>query len=1032
MKSSNSFPDLRSAPFFGDLLRFALLAFLLFASPVFLSAQPRRISQYALTSWDSASGFPGGQVHAFAQTPDGFLWIGSEKGLVQFDGIQFHTYSRSKDVPIPKGPVLGLVVDGEGSLWIRWQGSALYRFRDGRFQEFNIALDREESALVAMCRGAGGRLLVAGLSNGILEFHDGRFERLAFTGNIANFLVLAMAETPDHDIWLGTRDLGLFSLTPQRMFSGRVSLPNRKINVLVPAPNSHVWVGTDSGLFFGGAAGFDQNAVPAPLDHAQIFDIVPDASHQLWISTSEGLFRFDPDRRTADEAFSHRGPNAVTALFRDREGNLWVGDTRGIQQVRETPFATFGVSEGMPSDANGPIFVDSASRLWFAPLAGGLFWMENGAVHELKLPGADRDIVYSLSGGGDDLWVGLQRGGLLRVRFRDGVPSTEEFTRAKSGLAQDSVYAVHRSSDGSVWAGTLSGGISLFHNGKFTNFAFGNGPASNTFNAVEESSEGFVWFATPTGLEVFNPGHWRHFSTAQGLPSNSVNCLHFDSRQTLWIGTALGLAYMKNGRIRTVADVSDALREPVFGLAEDKEGSLWIATSGHVLQAPLDLLASDDLQSSDLRSFGISDGLRGVEGVKRSVSVVADPGGRIWFSLNRGISVVDPAALRVGRPPTLVHLEGVSADGLQLGAAGGLRVPSNRHRLNFQFVGLNLAVPGRIRYKFKLDPFDSDWSQPVSAREATYTNLPAGRYVFRVIASNAEGDWNSQEASVAFRVLPVFWKTWWFVLAMILLVGLLVLIFFQLRMRSFAQQLNVRFEERLQERTRIAQELHDTLLQGVLSASMQLHVANDQLTEESPAKPLLTRVLSLMNQVVDEGRAAVRGLRTYPEVTDDLEQAFLRVQREFALPGQSGFRVLVEGDPRPLLPAIRDELYLIGRESLVNAFRHSDASHIEVEIEYAPPFLRLIVRDDGRGIDPHILAAGREGHWGLSGMRERAERIGARLRVMSAPSLGTEIELFVPGAVAFAGGPARSPRAWYSRLFPTRRLPRPPSGPQPS
>lgn len=266
------------------------------------------------------------------------------------------------------------------------------------------------------------------------------------------------------------------------------------------------------------------------------------------------------------------------------------------------------------------------------------------------------------------------------------------------------------------------------------------------------------------------------------------------------------------------------------------------------------------------------------------------------------------------------------------------------------------------------------------------------------------------------RGRPVFWQTWWFVLSTAAALAVLVSMLVRMRMQKVQTQLALRLEERLAERTRIAQELHDTLLQGFLSASMQLHVADDHLPLDSPAKPILARVLELMGQVIDEGRNAVRGLRTKERPTD-LEQAFTNIREEFPAQSQLGFRVIVEGTPVLLRPTVGHEIYRIGREALSNAFRHSHASDIELELEYAPGHLRVLIRDNGDGIDPQVLLSGLDGHWGLSGMKERTERIGGRLRVLSNAGGGTEVELSVPGQLAFEETSSRAWPRWFPKLF---------------
>jgi signal transduction histidine kinase len=364
-------------------------------------------------------------------------------------------------------------------------------------------------------------------------------------------------------------------------------------------------------------------------------------------------------------------------------------------------------------------------------------------------------------------------------------------------------------------------------------------------------------------------------------------------------------------------------------------------------------------------------------------------------------------------------VQAIAADGVPLSlsspgsARSSVRIPSGRQRITISYIGLSFGVPERVRYRYKLEGFDRGWSDPVATREAVYTNLGPGSYRFRLMASNSEGRWSETEASLPFSIDPALWQTAWFQALLLLGVIGAVAALYQIRVRHMAHQLNLRFEERLAERTRIAQELHDTLLQGFVSASMQLHVAAERVPAESPAKPTIDRVLDLMSRVIEDGRNAVRGLRSSRDSGDDLEQMFHRLQDELSVTTASEFRVIVEGRAQPLHPLVRDDVHRIGREALMNAFLHAHARHIEVELEYAAHHLRMLVRDDGAGIDEEVLRSGRQGHWGLSGMRERAEKMGARLRLWSRLGAGTEVELSVPGHVAFVtiGSPNSSP--WW-------------------
>ncbi len=975
----------------------------------------RMMSQYIRDQWGTEKGFPGGLVYAITQTPDGYLWVGAEKGLVRFDGLNFHLFQHANTPSLPAGPVLGLTADDEGNLWIRMRSPNLLRYRDGKFVDILPELERPEVHITAMCKGKDGEILISGLVNGPLRYSEGRFVKLASLAGLPNFLVISMAETPDGDIWMGTRDAGLFRLSGGTVSAITKGLPDRKINSLLPDGDRDLWVGTDNGIVQARWNGTEMtgSGVSASLDNTQALAMIRDRESNIWIGTaSRGLLRLNTSGINSLEEHGR----AVTALFEDREGNIWVGSAQGIERLRDSVFTTYLPSDGLPSESSGPVYADSEGRTWFAPSSGGLYWIKGNRIGRVSDAGLDKDVVYSIAGGKGELWVGRQRGGLTCLRPDGESFTTETYTQAE-GLAQNSVYAVQKNRDGTVWAGTLSGGVSRFKDGKFTTYTNAQGLASNTVASIVEASDGTMWFATPNGLSAMSNDRWQVYTTRDRLPSENVNCLLEDSAGVLWIGTDDGLAFLSSGRIQPLSEVPALLHEHILGVAEDRNGSLWIATSNHVLRVDRDRLLGGRLGDEDIHEYGIADGLAGIEGVKRDRTVIADPLGSIWFSMNRGLSVVNPARAMTNSAPARVDVQAISADGDPVEMQDPVHIPAARQRITFSFVGLSLSIPERIRFRYTLDGFDHGWSAPVATREAVYTNLSPGSYRFRVMACNSNGLWNGPETVIGFEIEPLFWQTWWFRLAGVAAAVLAALAWYQLRMRQLARQLNLRFEERLAERTRIAQELHDTLLQGFISANMQLHVAADHLPEDSKAKPMLGRVLQLMGHVIEDGRNAVRGLRSSESNTCDLEQAFSRIQQELAIHEQMGFRVIVEGRSRSLHPIIRDEVYRIGREALVNAFRHSRAKSIEVELEYAANHLRLLVRDDGCGIDQQVLRSGRDGHWGLSGMRERAEGIGARLSVWSRASAGTEVELSVPGHIAFQFQPPAQSSGWFARLY---------------
>ena len=977
-----------------------LLAALHFAGTAHALDPNRLLSQYIEDRWGPENGFPGGQVNSIAQTPDGYLWIATDEGLVRFDGLNFLALQQSNPAMPSRAHVIGLETDSEGGLWVRMEGPNVLRYLDGKFESVLSSDGTAEQGVTAMSREERGGILLSTLNQGTFRYAKGKLERVAPHDALPSSVVISIAETSDGRVWLGTRDDGLFYLAKGVAVNVKGGLPDQKINTLLPTSNGAMWIGTDNGLALWDGTRISQADTPGQLRHLQVLTMAKDRDGNIWAGTPQGLLRVNGQGASSEQKPTVPSSGQVTAVFEDREGDLWVGDTQGLLRLRDGAFVTYSTSQGLTSESNGPIYVDASDCSWFAPTNGGLLWMKGGQTRRVTASGLDGDIVYSIAGNQDDVWIGRQRGGLTHLHLRGQEIKAQTYTTVE-GLAQNSVYAVQVNRDGSVWAGTLTGGVTRLQNGKFTTYTMADGLGSNTVASIEEGSNGTMWFATSRGLSELSGGHWRTYGLQDGLPSEDVISLFQDARGILWVGTGGGLALLSEHHVHTVSNLAEPLHEPILGIADDEMGSLWIATADHVLRVRREALIEGQLQPGDLREYGPLDGLHGTQGVRRNRSVIRAPHGRIWFSMNRGLSVINPRRAKDGSPPTIVHVEGISVDNTPVALGGQPRIPPSHQRVAINYTGLNLAVPDRIRYRYRLDGFDSAWSEPVSVRQAIYTNLGPGRYLFHVMASNGAGLWNGSEATIPFDIEPSLWQRWWFQMSCVLAIAVLVWLLYQLRMHQIKRQLSVRFEERLGERMRIAQDLHDTLLQGFLSASMQLHIALDQVPDDSPAKPLLARVLQLITQVNEEGRNALRGLRSSARDSHSLEQELSRVPEELEGSKPIAFKVIVDGVPQPLIPAIRDEVYRISREALVNAFRHSQAGAIEVAVVYAATYLQVVVRDDGCGIDPHVLSSGRDGHWGLPGMRERAESIGAKLRVFSRPGTGTEVELTLPGKLGY-------------------------------
>jgi ligand-binding sensor domain-containing protein/signal transduction histidine kinase len=993
----------------------------------------RMISQYMREDWGSERGFSGGSITAIAQTSDGYLWIGTKKGLIRFDGLNFRLLQQASPSTLTIGPVQALLADKQGNLWILLQSTKILRYKDGKFE---LGHDEVEFGITSIGKTKDGTVTLSSLALGTLAYKAGKFEALTSPTDAAtsqsietadnlssrlswatgvvphriaepNSTVMAMAESSDGKLWLGTSDRGLFYLKDGKIVKTVKQWGGGKINCLLPLDNGEMWIGTDEGVLLWNGTELTRAGLPSDLTHLQILSLLRDRDSNIWVGTSRGLFRSDKKGISFAEESKSQSNLPVAALFEDREGNLWVGSVGRIERLRDSPFVTYTVSKGLPSENNGPVYVDSEERTWFAPLDGGIHWLKGGKVGSISDAGLDRDVVYSLDGGIGRLWIGRQQGGLTNLHFVDGGFTSKTYTHV-DGLTQDSVYAVHQSRDGTVWAGTLNGGVSQLKDGRFTSYTTAQGMSSNTVASIAEGFDGTMWFATPNGLSEFSQGRWKALTIHDGLPSMDVNCLFEDSTHMLWIGTAAGLAFFTSGGVHIPPALPGTLHEQIFGIAEDGNGWLWIATSSHVLRVKREKLLSGKLGGEDLREYGLADGLKGVEGVKRYRSVIADPLGRIWFSMNHGLSVVDPVRATNNLAPVLVKIEEVSADGIPSDLGEAIRIPSTRQRTTFHFAGLSLSVPERVRYRYRLDGFDRGWSEPVATQEAVYTNLSPGSYRFRVIACNSDGVWNYDGPSVQLTIVPQFYQTKWFLLLSAAIVGSLAWAAYQWHVGQMTDRLHMQFTERLSERTRIARELHDTLLQTFQGLILHFQTARDLLqSRPEEAGQKLDTALESADQAMVEGRNAIYDIRSSTVGDDDLAHAIGSLGDElranhYGKEDPATLSVVVEGTARTLDPICRDDIFHIVREALRNSYRHAQAKSVEAEIAYGKRSLRVRIRDDGKGIDPKVLdQGGLAGHWGMAGMRERAKRIGGRLVVWSELGAGTEVELSVPGAVVY-------------------------------
>jgi len=473
-----------------------------------------------------------------------------------------------------------------------------------------------------------------------------------------------------------------------------------------------------------------------------------------------------------------------------------------------------------------------------------------------------------------------------------------------------------------------------------------------------------------------------------------------------------GLSRLKNGRITTLTSRNGLPCDLVHWAIEDDDHSLWVFTAcglARIGRSELDTWVGNPGRTIQMTVFDNSDGVRIRADAFSTYSprVTKASDGKLWFIGPGGVSVVDPRHIPFNKLPPPVHIEQITADRKTYDASSNLRLPPLVRDLEIDYTALSLVAPEKNRFRVKLEGRDRDWQDAGNRRQAFYNDLPPRNYRFRVMASNNSGAWNEAGASFDFSIAPAYYQTPWFRISCAAAFLALLWGLYRYRLHQVAREFNVRLEERVSERTRLARDLHDTLLQSF--HGLMLHFqAVSRLLPEGKAKEQLEKTMERADHAIAEGRSAVYDLRSSATLTNELAEAVNAVADELSKGNDAAFKLMVEGATRELHPIIRDEIYRISREALSNAFKHAHASHIEAEISYGDQAFRLRIRDDGQGIPEEFLDQGRPGHFGLPGMRERAKQVGAELTVWSALGAGTEIELSLAGKTAYATSPQRS------------------------
>ncbi len=765
----------------------------------------------------------------------------------------------------------------------------------------------------------------------------------------------------------------------------------------------------------------------------------------------------------ADPWIAHTSARGI--LF-DREGALWSNTNNGIVRVRyagrrEPPGAlveTFDSRDGLSGQRVLSYLEDREGNIWFGT-SGGLDRFRSAALVQVAMP--PRSEYFSLAAGESGaMLIGTDNAGLFLsaqamgpvknspneilslYRDTDGVlwlggngalwrSDADHFTRVPlpEGIEApiSDIQAITRDRDGGLWVSIASTGLYRLSKGSWT--AFGDQPALpklTPMTAVADGS-GTVWFGYTGGLvSSFDGKVVRNFSAADGLRVGNVLTIDAHAKN-IWVGGELGLARFDNGHFHSVNARGDRSLASVSGIVETGDGDLWVNESDgvmHITAGELSHSSTDPAYQVENETFNFQDGLPGnLQGVRPLPTAAQGSDGRLWFVTSTGVAWLDPA--RIPRNPVVptVWIQSITADGRRYPAQYGdpIQLPVRTSSLEIEYTGLSLQVPERVQFRYQLQGEDSDWQAAGNRRVAFYTNLRPGRYQFKVIASNNDRIWNERGATIAVTIPPTFVQTNWFLALCGLGVAAILCLLYLFRLRQMTARVRDRLEERLAERERIARELHDTLLQGMQGLILRFHGLSQRPGIDKPERAAMKDALDSAQRALVDARDRVTGLRESTLTTPGLLESLTRVGESLAQDHACTLQATIQGEAVRLHPVVYDEVQCIGAEALANAFNHAQANRVELDIHFDRAELRLRIRDDGRGFELATLeAANRQGHWGLTGMRERAHKIRGRIDIWSRPGAGTEIDLRIPAAMAYHDPVPRSSLSWLQRFFQQR------------
>jgi signal transduction histidine kinase/ligand-binding sensor domain-containing protein len=971
----------------------ALSAAVLVCSGEGFALDPHKaLTQYSRTVWTQEHGLPQDTIRAIAQTTDGYLWLGTDEGLARFDGYDFAIFTKANG-DLPANSITALAASPGGSLWIGTP-SGLTRYRDRRFQTYTTAEGLPDNAITGLFVDHAGTLwIVAGMY--LTRYEDGKFTNVAPAPGLPAGSARVVGEDRQHNVLVaGYSGVGRLARGRYTPILDATALDGDIVSGLLADRRGDLWIAGSLGLIERLPTGHirrysERDGLPDDFVRA----VREDRDGSIWAGTNGGLARLEGGRFVSSSANSSDS-DLVRCLFEDSEGDLWVGANNGLIRLRDDPFSVYGKAEGLASEQPNAVFQDRAGRVWVGFHDAGLMLFSPGRRRQFTprdgMPPTEVFSIHETLRG--DLILAT-RDGLMRMsgtHFRTFVPP--------DAVGRRIVFDALEDREGRLWLGS-PGGLGVLDAHGYRNVVPGGTVLMDAVVTLSAGPGGALWAGTyGRGLLLIRgDAAPRRYTMADGLSSDQIRALYPEADGTLWIGTfGGGLDAFRGGKFEKYTQKDGLLSDNIANIVDDGE-SLWLSTTRgicRVTKKQTREFAAGSRTALAPVNYGVDDGLRSAEcapGYPVAGGGTRTADGRLWFTTSRGLAVLNPRARQHDSLAPAVHILEVTADRRPVDMAQPARLGPGTGRLQIRYTGIHLSAPERVRYSYRLEGLDSEWVSARTRRVINYNSLPHGSYRFTVRAEAPGAP--ASEASYSFAVLPYFYETVWFRAFCLALLAAAAWGVYQARL----QQIRSRFSLVLEERARLAREIHDTLAQGFVGISSQLDaVAMSMPDRQGPAWKYLETARRMARHSLTEARRSVMDLRASVLEGQDLAAALESGARMWTAGSGVAVDLAVNGPARELPQEVEQHLLRIAQEAVANAVKHAGASKIRIALDREPRKLSLRISDDGHGFELNGAFSPLDGHFGLIGMRERAERLGGEMRLKSHPGEGTEVEVTVP------------------------------------